>query len=605
MHTILRILRAAGAVLLLVPAVAAAQSVHGRILTSTGDAGVGGVLVTLIDSTGAVIARALSVRSGEYQLRAPRAGTYRVRTQRIGFRPTTSGPLVLVAGADIERAMVLAAVPMTLDSVRVVSDNVCGSVGDPTGATFAMWEQARTALLAAQLTAARRGLNATVMSFERTLAPRTRRVEAESVSVASGFVTQPWRSISPAQLRQRGYVVDDEQGWTEYRVPGLNVLLSDGFIEDHCFRIARRRDRNTIGIEFEPTRARRTVPEIAGTIWLDRATSALRRMEFRYVNITGEQEGEAGGELEFGRLADGGWAISRWHIRMPVLEQETLGGRTLVRVAEIRVAGGDLTLATAGSDTLWLAIPGRPLLGVIAGRVVSDSAQPVVDVAVDLPDLGRSALTDASGAFHLGNVPSGSHRITARRLGFLAADTTITISMGDTVRPRFVVARAPVVSRGPTLDTVQVRSIGLIPSFDQHRELGRGHFFTRDTLEKMTNRPLSSIISELSGARVVPTDGAGAVLASRRRSMATLRPIGANDGRRVMEQGFCPAAIFINGAAAYRGEPGEPVFNINTFSPDAIEAMEYYASPSEIPPRYAGKNTECGVLVIHTRRGHR
>ena len=152
---------------------------------------------------------------------------------------------------------------------------------------------------------------------------------------------------------------------------------------------------------------------------------------------------------------------------------------------------------------------------------------------------------------------------------------------------------------------MRARAIGIIPSFDEHRELGRGHFFTRDTLEKMTNRPLSSILSELPGARVVPIDGSGAVLASRRRSMATFRRADAADPRRVMEQGFCPAAIFINGAAAYRGEPGEPAFNINTFSPDGIEAIEYYASPASIPPRYAGKNTECGVLVIHTRRAAR
>ena len=606
MYTIVRTIRTATGILLLIPALAGGQSLHGRILTATGDAGVGGVLVTLIDSTGAVIARALSDMSGEYQLRAPRTGTFRVRTQRIGFRPVTSGALVLTAGADIERAIVMAAVPVTLDSIRVVSENVCGSVGDAAGGTFAVWEQARAALLAAQLTAARRGVTATVMLFERTLDARTRRVVAESVTVASGFVTQPWRSFSPAQLRQGGYVVDDQQGWTEYRVPGLNVLLSDGFIEDHCFRLARGRDRNSIGIEFEPTRPRRTVPEIAGTIWLDRATSALRRMEFRYVNLSGEQEGEAGGELQFGRLSDGGWAISRWHIRMPVLEQQTFAGRTMVRIAEIRVAGGDLTMAAAGSDTLWLAIPGRALLSVITGRVVSDSGKPVVDVAVELPDLGRHTLTDANGAFHLGNVPSGSHRMTVRRLGFLPADTTMRIGVGDTVRPQFVLPHAAVASRRATLDTVQVRAIGLIPSFDEHRQLGRGHFLTRDTLEKMTNRPLSSILSELPGARIVPIQGSGgAFVATRRRSTATFRRIDVSDPRRVIEQGFCPAQVYINGAPAYRGLPGDPPLDINTFSPDGVEAIEYYASAAEVPARYAGTNVECGVIVIHTRRAHR
>jgi hypothetical protein len=601
-------LRAVGRALILslIPGYVGAQSIHGRVLTAAGDEGVPGVLVTLLDTTGSVVARDLSEASGEYRVSAPRSGTFRVRAQRIGFRPVTSGPYVVATGVDIERALVLAAVPMMLDSVRVVSDNVCGSMGDATGATFALWEQVRTALQAAQLTASRRGLTATVMTFERTLEPRSRRVQTETTTVTTGFVTQPWRTFSAAQLRQRGFVVEDDQGWTEYRVPGLNVLLSDGFIEDHCFRVSRRRDRSTVGIEFEPTRDRRNVPEIAGTIWLDRSTSALRRMEFRYVNITREQEGEAGGELEFGRLADGGWAISRWHIRMPVLEQQTLGGRTMVRIAEIRAVGGDLTLAVAGRDTLWLAVPGRPLLAVVAGRVVNDSSMPMVDVAVGLPDLGRSALTDATGGFQLGNVPSGLHRITVRRLGFLPADTTLTISVADTVRPRFVITRAPAVRRAPTLDTVQVRAMALIPSFDAHRELGRGHFLTRDTLEKMTNRPLSSILSEMPGARIVPIQGSGGgFLATRRRSMATFRSIQEGSAMRVIEQGFCPAQVYVNGAPAYSGRPGDLPFDINSFSPDAIEAIEYYAGPAEVPPRYAGSNVECGVLVIHTRRAHR
>jgi hypothetical protein len=606
MHASLRAVRRAFAILSLIPVCAGAQSIHGRVLTAAGDEGTPGVLVTLLDSTGSVVARDLSEASGEYRLRAPRSGTFRVRTQRIGFRPVTSGPFMIASGVDIERAVVLAAVPMMLDSVRVVSDNVCGSMGDATGATFALWEQARTALQAAQLTAGRRGLTATVMTFARTLEPRSRRVQTESTTVTTGFVTQPWRTFSATQLRQRGFVVEDDQGWTEYRVPGLNVLLSDGFVEDHCFRVSRRRDRSTVGIEFEPTRARRNLPEIAGIIWLDRATSVLRRMEFRYVNITREQEGEAGGDIEFGRLADGGWAISRWNIRMPVLEQQTIGGRTMVRVGEIRTVGGDLTLAIAGKDTLWLAVPGRPTLATIAGRVVSDSGRPMVDVAVSLPDLGRSTLTDAGGGFQLANIPSGMHRITVRRLGFLPADTTLAISVADTIKPSFVITRAPVVSRAPTLDTVQVRAVALIPSFEENRQLGRGHFLTRDTLAKMTNRPLSSILSEMPSARIVPIQGSGGgFLATRRRSMATFRSIQEGSALRVIEQGFCPAQVYVNGAPAYSGRPGDLPFDINSFSPDAIEAIEYYASAAEVPPRYAGSNVECGVLVIHTRRAHR
>ncbi|MGH7637237.1 MAG: carboxypeptidase regulatory-like domain-containing protein [Gemmatimonadaceae bacterium] len=591
-----------------------AQSVRGRVVSVAGDAPVPGVVVSLLDSTDAAVTRALSDASGRYELDAPRPGRYRIRTQRIGFRPVTSAPLQLATGANVERQLALSAIAFSLDTVRVAQRSVCGSMGDSAAAIFAMWEQARTALYAAQLTSRARGLNATVESYEHTMDPRARTVTDETRQLSSGFVTAPWRSPSIGALRREGYVVQDEQGWTTYRVPGLDVLASDAFVQDHCFRIVRTRDNRDIGLAFQPTRDRRETPEIRGTIWLDRASSELRRVEFGYVNITSEQEGEAGGDVEFARLSDGGWAISRWNVRMPVLEQLSMGGRTQLRVAEVRVAGGDLTVATRGSDTLWARGPvvaaarpdsarqGRRIADVsaaLAGRVLSGAASPLVDAEVLLPDLQRSEMSAADGSFRMGNIPPGRHRVTVRKVGFAAVDTAFVFSERDTVRRHFVLARAAV------LDTVRARAIGVIPSFDQHRELGRGHFFTRDTLEKMTNRTLSSILSELPGARVVPTGRAGAILASRRRSMATLRPIEAGDPRKLMEQGFCPAAIFINGQAAYRGEPGEPVFDLNTFSPDAIEAIEYYSSPASIPPRYAGKNTECGVLVIHTRRAAR
>lgn len=599
------------AALVTVPALHA-QSMIGRVVSATGDAPVPGVLVSLLDSADVAVARALTDASGRFELGAPRPGRYRIRTQRIGFRPSTSAPLQLATGASLERQLTLSAIAFSLDTVRVAQRSVCGSMGDSAAAIFAMWEQARTALYAAQLTSRARGLHATVESYQHTMEPRARTISDETRELSSGFVTAPWRSPSIGSLRREGYVVEDEQGWTTYRVPGLDVLASDAFVQDHCFRIVRARDNRQIGLAFQPTRSRREIPEIRGTIWLDRASSELRRVEFGYVNITREQEGEAGGDVEFARLNDGGWAISRWNVRMPVLEQYSVSGRTQLRVAEVRVAGGDLTLATRGSDTLWARGPvvaavkptpavQRPtdVSAELVGRVSSDSASPLADAEVLLTDLQRSVLSAADGAFRVGSIPPGRHRVTVRKVGFAAVDTAFVFGERDTVRRHFVLARAAV------LDTVRARAIGVIPSFDQHRELGRGHFFTRDTLEKMTSRTLSSILSELPGARVVPTGRAGAILASRRRSMATFRRADASDPRLLIEQGFCPAAIFVNGQAAYRGEPGEPVFDLNTFSPDAIEAIEYYSSPTSIPPRYAGKNTECGVLVIHTRRAAR
>ena len=46
-----------------------------------------------------------------------------------------------------------------------------------------------------------------------------------------------------------------------------------------------------------------------------------------------------------------------------------------------------------------------------------------------------------------------------------------------------------------------------------------------------------------------------------------------------------------------------PPFEANELHADQIEALEWYAGASETPGRYAKLNSDCGVLVVHMRRG--
>src|SRR5438309_2200341 len=88
------------ACMLLTPAVVmGAQQVRG-IVVDRGDNPVAGVVVMLLDSASAVSARSLTNDQGEFRLPAPRAGTYRIRTLRIGFRPTLSDALALKSATE-------------------------------------------------------------------------------------------------------------------------------------------------------------------------------------------------------------------------------------------------------------------------------------------------------------------------------------------------------------------------------------------------------------------------------------------------------------------------------------------------------------------------
>ncbi len=401
--------------LALLPAVVGAQSMRG-VVTDSGDRPVAGVVVLLVDSVARVAARALSNERGEFRLTAPRVGTYRLRTLRIGFRPLMSDAVVLRTGSEASQRLILSGLPVALDTMRVVDRNVCRTFTDSGAATYAVWEQIRTALMAAELTAASRTIAATTVAYDRALdagpGRSTGRVLRQQSRVSTDYVTQAWRTLAPDSLRHVGYVVTERDNSTVYYAPGLDMLLSSAFIEDHCFRLTADKNRkDVVGIAFEPTPERKRIPEIRGTLWVDRASSELRQLEFRYVNVSAEQEDHARADLAFVRMRDGTWAISRWNIVMPVVVQVTRPGHAAeLRVSELRAAGGELAVARRGGDTLWT----RPPMTLAGALLDSLSGAPVAGARVSVVGTGLESTSNARGRFALSGMLPGQYTLEVR-----------------------------------------------------------------------------------------------------------------------------------------------------------------------------------------------
>lgn len=380
-----------------------AQSIRGVVVDPAGN-GVAGVVVTLLDSLTNATGRALSNMRGEFRVASPIAGTFRVHTLRIGFRPVTSAPIVLAAGQEVVERIALTGVPFSLDTVRVMAQSSCEGAGDSTMATYAIWEQVRAALTATQLSVAERPITATSVLYERTLDKTSRRVMAETVAVRTDVATQPWHSRDPEQLHKEGYVLSSHDS-TTYLAPGIDALLSSQFLADHCFKLEQSPDPANIGIAFEPTRERRETPEIHGTLWVDRKSSQLRSITFGYTNVFRERERPTGGSMDFARLRDGGWVISRWSIRMPVMARLSARGIPLNLISSYRERGGDLSLAMRGRDTLWA----RPAL-VLRGTVVdSTSRQGVSGAFITLAGTRLAAVSDSTGKFTIPSVLPGEY----------------------------------------------------------------------------------------------------------------------------------------------------------------------------------------------------
>jgi hypothetical protein len=213
------------------------------------------------------------------------------------------------------------------------------------------------------------GLIAEWTQYDRQIDTTGRRVVDQVVHLARGPSHRPFRSQDAALLATDGYVVERD-GEVIYYAPDADVLLSDSFAATHCFQLAAppEDEPGLIGLAFRPIEAARARRDIEGTFWIDRATAELRSLDFAFTNMPAASErAEPGGRVEFTRLPDGEWLVSRWHIRMPELQRITQSTRASARLSVVgspikwrgtKVVGGEITqVERAGASGRRRMIP--------------------------------------------------------------------------------------------------------------------------------------------------------------------------------------------------------------------------------------------------------
>lgn len=291
-----------------------AQSVSGHFVDADGTP-IPSARVVLQDEAGRVVHAAMTDAAGRFSLRAPAPGRYVLRGERIGYATSLSPALMLGAGEQASHRLVAASGRVLLDAVVVSARAQCAPRPGDSGQTATVWREVRKALDAVSATRDELSQFA-VELFEREVhgtmvLENRRRVE--------GMAHQPFVPVDPERLATVGFVERDGEA-VLYAAPDADVLLSDRFLEQHCFRLrtAGAPAPGLIGLEFEPMRGRR-VPDVQGVLWVDRATAELRLLEFQYTRapVRGPR-GVPGGRMEFERLPDGRWITSAWVIRMPV-----------------------------------------------------------------------------------------------------------------------------------------------------------------------------------------------------------------------------------------------------------------------------------------------
>lgn len=369
-----------------------AQVIQGVLVDNVNQQPLAGAFVTLIDAAGRELARAMTDREGRFVIEAPGPGAYRLRSKQIGFRPQTSVALTVERGQTLPYRLALDPIPVHLTEVVIEGGERQCNLGKGGGAAVALWEEVREALSAVAWTSRVSGY-----WYENSLYERDRSetgwIRRDSTWSRTGYLRVPFQSAPPEELAARGYVTARGDALV-YFAPDAEALLSEPFVETHCFevKLGRGDQDGLVGLAFAPAR-RRDVPDIRGALWLDRRTSELRYLEFTYTGLP-RQPGEtaAGGRIEFLRIPSGAWIVRDWLIRMPL--------RRATGPIGVRETGGRaLTIKTRDGTVVYATLAPPVVVTVVPPQVAVDSARP--RTARRLPnvlteeDIERSPAVDA------------------------------------------------------------------------------------------------------------------------------------------------------------------------------------------------------------------
>ena len=457
------------ALLAFVPALAA-QTVTFRVIEDSTRHSLAGVVVRLHLGP-RVVQTGLTRENGSVTLRAPDAGRYEVSAARIGHVGFGPVPIDITAGSQVQ-TIVMPREARLLPPIVVTSTSRC-SGGPGSSAAAALWEEVRTALTANALTANEGRVTLDVVRFERDLTPD--RVWLRERVIRRHLTTgQPFVSEDPDSLLARGFVFREGDS-VHYAAPDAALLLTDAFLEGHCFTARNDGPPGArLGLGFAPVPGRR-LPDVEGILRVNEVTRELRHLEFTYTGL-GKEEGMGGpgGRLEFQRLEDGSWIVKDWTLAMPVVGRVRPVGQPDGPVERLRLlgwieAGGRAAVRRAAAP---VDLTSRNI-SVVTG-IAYDSLRnaPLVGaiVSVDGESDSLRVSSDATGRFVLAIPGAGPRllRVTHAKLGIVADNSSREVILSSSQAVEIAVAVPPVARFARTLcggelgDPGQTGIIGIV-----------------------------------------------------------------------------------------------------------------------------------------------
>lgn len=244
-----------------------------------------------------------------------------------------------------------------------------------------------------------------------------------------------------------------------------------------------------------------------------------------------------------------------------------------------------------------LCLPANAAGQVITGTVRADSSRRAIpNVEVLIEGKRHQTTTDDQGRFTLQS-PSGNQVVLFRLVGYQPVRVRAVVGRRDTVQLDAVMVKVT----AQELPEVEVKARpapipgSVMAAFEERRRGGFGTFLDSTDLRRMEYRRMTDILRGL-GVRMIAFQGGG----GPPEQHAVSSGISLNEGEP------CWVAVFLDGIAIYKAGSRSmrpPDFS-RDFQAPTIMAIEYYRSSATVPVEFGtGRDTDCGALVLWTRRG--
>jgi len=365
------------AAIVLIGSRAAAQDVRIEVVEASNGRPIVGANVSVVDSSGLAIGGGFSDQGGYITLPIPMRGPFRVRADKVSYDTWIS---VVLRPASKPIHVRVGMFPTRTPSVIARTETACQQLSGPGTPAGDLWVELRKALTASAMTEAKGLVPLDVDLYERVL-DRNLGIVSERTEQRTNVPRRPATGIALDQLdsARRGEATSAEV----YRAPDAATFLSDQFVRSHCFSAIRGygQENGLTGLEFKPARVG-GLPELTGVIWLDPKASALRYLNFDYVNLPVPLRiARTTGRVEFQQLPGGQWIVPRWYIRMPRTARvvsTNVGSPTVLRDSLIGYQEVGGAARPAGSAPAVVAgnpapSPGEPNAAIIPAPVVAQS----------------------------------------------------------------------------------------------------------------------------------------------------------------------------------------------------------------------------------------